>query len=124
MDVRAARIRPGDLIDFEFAGEDTIEVTFTAGIDHPLRLTSPEATGLLVALRALADVPGVVDPEAARSAIAKIEAAAGNATHVPGFPPPNRNRRRWRTTPPLPSATRCARRRRWSSSTTRHHATL
>ena len=31
---------PGDLIDFEFSG-DTIEVTFTAGIDHPLRLTSP-----------------------------------------------------------------------------------
>jgi proteasome accessory factor C len=69
---------PGDLIDFEFAGE-TIEVTFSAGIDRPLKLTSPEATGLLVALRALADIPGVVDPEAARSAIAKIEAAAGEA---------------------------------------------
>ncbi|OBF09435.1 protein pafC [Mycobacterium sp. ACS4054] len=67
---------PGDLIDFQFAG-DTIEVTFSAGIDRPLKLTSPEATGLLVALRALADIPGVVDPEAARSAIAKIEAAAG-----------------------------------------------
>ncbi|MGV0606576.1 helix-turn-helix transcriptional regulator [Mycolicibacterium sp. XJ1904] len=67
---------PGDLIDFEFSG-DTIEVTFTAGIDHPLRLTSPEATGVLVALRALAEVPGMVDPEAARSAIAKIESAAG-----------------------------------------------
>jgi proteasome accessory factor C len=67
---------PGDLIDFEFSG-DTIEVAFSAGIDQPLRLTSPEATGLLVALRALADVPGVVDPEAARSAIAKIESAAG-----------------------------------------------
>jgi len=67
---------PGDLIDFEFSG-DTIEVTFTAGIDYPLRLTSPEATGVLVALRALLDVPGMVDPEAARSAIAKIESAAG-----------------------------------------------
>src|SRR3954466_12089699 len=70
---------PGDLIDFEFSG-DTIEVTFTAGIDHPLRLTSPEATGILVALRTLLDVPGMVDPEAARSAIAKIESAAGTAT--------------------------------------------
>ncbi len=69
---------PGDLIDFAFSG-DTIEVTFSAGIDRPLKLTSPEATGLLVALRALADIPGVVDPEAARSAIAKIEAAAGAA---------------------------------------------
>ncbi|MBI2695932.1 helix-turn-helix transcriptional regulator [Mycobacterium nebraskense] len=71
---------PGDLIDFQFSG-DTIEVTFSAGIDRPLKLTSPEATGLLVALRALADIPGVVDPEAARSAIAKIEAAAGAVGH-------------------------------------------
>jgi proteasome accessory factor C len=71
---------PGDLIDFEFSG-DTIEVTFSAGIDHPLRLTSPEATGVLVALRALVDVPGMVDPEAARSAIAKIESAAGTVGH-------------------------------------------
>jgi len=67
---------PGDLIDFEFSG-DTIDVTFSAGMDVPLRLTSTEATGLLVALRALADIPGVVDPAAARSAIAKIETAAG-----------------------------------------------
>jgi proteasome accessory factor C len=73
---------PGDLIDFQFSG-DTIEVTFSAGMDTPLQLTSPEATGLLVALRALADIPGVVDPEAARSAIAKIEAAAGAAGHAP-----------------------------------------
>lgn len=70
---------PGDLIDFEFSG-DTIDVTFSAGMDHPLRLTSPEATGILVALRALLEVPGIVDPEAARSAIAKIESAAGTAT--------------------------------------------
>jgi proteasome accessory factor C len=71
---------PGDLIDFAFSG-DTIEVTFSAGIDRPLQLTSPEATGLLVALRALADIPGVVDPAAARSAIAKIAAAAGTVGH-------------------------------------------
>jgi len=37
---------PGDLIDIEFSG-DTIEVVFSAGMDRPLRLTSPEATGLL-----------------------------------------------------------------------------
>lgn len=67
---------PGDLIDFEFSGE-TIAVTFSAGMDRPLQLTSLEATGLLVALRALADIPGLVDPQAARSTIAKIEAAAG-----------------------------------------------
>lgn len=72
---------PGDLIDFDFTG-DTIEVTFAAGVDHPLRLTSTEATGILVALRALLDVPGMVDPHAARSAIAKIESAAGTAGAV------------------------------------------
>lgn len=78
---------PGDLIDFDFEG-DTVEVTFTAGMDHPLRLTSPEATGILVALRALLDMPGMVDPEAARSAIAKIESAAGEiATAVSGAEP-------------------------------------
>jgi proteasome accessory factor C len=70
---------PGDLIDFEF-DDDTIKVTFSAGIDKPLRLNSSEASGLLVALRALADIPGVVDPAAALSAIAKIEAAAGTTT--------------------------------------------
>ncbi|MGH3635415.1 helix-turn-helix transcriptional regulator [Mycobacterium sp.] len=74
---------PGDLIDFDFSG-DTIEVTFSAGVDKPLRLTSPEATVVLVALQALADIPGVVDPEAARSAIAKIEAAAGVAARNSG----------------------------------------
>jgi proteasome accessory factor C len=74
---------PGDLIDFEMSGT-TIEVTFSAGMDHPLRLTSPEATGVSVALRALLDVPGMVDPEAARSAIAKIESAAGTAKESGG----------------------------------------
>jgi proteasome accessory factor C len=69
----------GDLIDFELSG-DTISVSFTAGMDRPLRLTSAEATDLLMALNALADIPGVVDPAAARSAIAKIEAAAGTAS--------------------------------------------
>jgi len=69
---------PGDLIDFELS-DDTINVTFSAGIDRPLQLTSTEATGLLMALRALAEIPGVVDPAAARSAIAKIDLAAGTA---------------------------------------------
>ena len=69
---------PGDLIDFELS-DDTINVTFSAGIDRPLQLTTTEATGMLMALRALAEIPGVVDPAAARSAIAKIDAAAGTA---------------------------------------------
>lgn len=67
---------PGDLIDLSFS-EESIEVIFSAGMDRPLRLTSPEATAVLVALRSLQEVPGMVDPQAARSAIAKIESAAG-----------------------------------------------
>ncbi|MFC8180383.1 MULTISPECIES: helix-turn-helix transcriptional regulator [Nocardiaceae] len=75
---------PGDLIDLSFS-EESIEVTFSAGIDRPLRLTSTEATALLVALRSLTSMPGMVDPSAAQSAIAKIEQAAGSASaNVPG----------------------------------------
>ena len=76
---------PGDLIDLSFS-EDSIEVTFSAGMDRPLRLTSPEATAVLVALRTLVEVPGMVDPEAARSAIAKIESAAGAVGQPAGEP--------------------------------------
>lgn len=66
----------GDLIDLDIS-EDRLGVTFTAGMDRPLRLTSIEATVVLVGLRALAELPGLVDPQAARSAIVKIAAAAG-----------------------------------------------
>ncbi|MBP2325673.1 proteasome accessory factor C [Kibdelosporangium banguiense] len=68
---------PGDLIDLSFEG-DTITVAFDAGMSRPLRLTGAEATALLVALRALGETPGV-DGEAVRRAVAKIEAAAGQA---------------------------------------------
>lgn len=69
---------PGDLIDLSFEG-DTVTVTYDAGMRRPLRLTGGEATSLLVALRALAETPGVVDADAVRRAIAKIESAAGEA---------------------------------------------
>jgi len=69
---------PGDLIDLSFEG-DTVTVTFDAGMNRPLRLTGGEATALLVALRALAETPGVLDTDAVRRAIAKIESAAGQA---------------------------------------------
>lgn len=81
---------PGDLIDLSFS-EESIEVTFSAGIDRPLRLTSTEATALLVALRSIVDMPGMVDPTAAHAAIAKIESAiaGGAATDADGrFPTP------------------------------------
>jgi proteasome accessory factor C len=69
---------PGDLIDLSM-DEDTVTVTYDAGMRRPLRLTGAEATALLVALRALLDTPGMVDADAVRRAVAKIEAAAGQA---------------------------------------------
>jgi proteasome accessory factor C len=69
---------PGDLIDISF-DEDTVTVTFDAGMSRPLRLTGAEATALLVALRALIDAPGMADADAIRRAVAKIEVAAGQA---------------------------------------------
>lgn len=69
---------PGDLIDLSFSDE-TVTVTFDAGMRRPLRLTASEATALLVALRALAETPGIADMAAVRRAVAKIESAVGNA---------------------------------------------
>jgi proteasome accessory factor C len=76
---------PGDLIDLSF-DSDTVTVTFDAGMSRPLRLAAAEATALVVALRALVDTPGVLDTDAVRRALAKIEAAAGLADQ-PGQAP-------------------------------------
>ncbi|GAB2683880.1 WYL domain-containing protein [Saccharopolyspora gloriosae] len=69
---------PGDLIDLSFEGE-TITVTYDAGMRRPLRMTASEATSLLVALRALADTPGIADTEAVQRALSKVEEAVGQA---------------------------------------------
>lgn len=69
---------PGDLVDLSFSG-DTVTVTEDAGMRRPLRLTTAEATALLVALRTLAAMPGMVDTDAVRRATAKIERAVGDA---------------------------------------------
>jgi proteasome accessory factor C len=69
---------PGDLVDLSFAG-DTVTVTEDAGMRRPLRLTTAEATALLVALRTLGEAPGIVDTAAVRRATAKIERAVGDA---------------------------------------------
>jgi proteasome accessory factor C len=76
---------PGDLIDLSFAG-DTVTVTEDAGMRRPLRLTTAEATALLMALRTLADVPGVVDTAAVRRATVKVERAVGDAGTTPPSP--------------------------------------
>jgi proteasome accessory factor C len=74
---------PGDLVDLSFSG-DVVTVTEDAGMRRPLRLTTAEATALLVALRALAEVPGVVDTDVVRRALAKIESAVGASTAPTG----------------------------------------
>lgn len=69
---------PGDLIEIDF--DDTgIDISFTADLDTALKLTGQEASALLLALRALADSPGVTDPSATLRAIAKIEVAVTGA---------------------------------------------
>ncbi len=67
---------PGDLIDLSFDG-DTISVIFDAGISRPLRLTAEEALALVVALRTLAETPGLTDRDAVERALAKVESVAG-----------------------------------------------
>lgn len=69
---------PGDLIDLAFEGE-SVSVIFDAGMSRPLRLTAEEALALVVALRTLAETPGVADSDAVQRALAKVEAAAGGA---------------------------------------------
>jgi proteasome accessory factor C len=69
---------PGDLIDLSFEGE-SVSVVFDAGMSRPLRLTAEEALALVVALRTLAETPGLADTGAVQRALAKVERAAGGA---------------------------------------------
>ena len=69
---------PGDLIDVEFEG-DTVTLLEPAGVTRPLRLTVDEALALIVALRALAETPGLSELDAVDRALAKVEQAAGAA---------------------------------------------
>jgi proteasome accessory factor C len=70
---------PGDLIDLAWSEDDTLTVTHDAGIRRPLRLSTNEALALIVALRTLAEVPGLEGGDAIDRALAKLEAAAGGA---------------------------------------------
>jgi proteasome accessory factor C len=56
-----------------------VSVVFDAGMSRPLRLTAEEALALVVALRTLAETPGLADSEAVQRALAKVETAAGGA---------------------------------------------
>jgi proteasome accessory factor C len=73
---------PGDLIDMALDG-DRVTITYDAGIDRPLRLTPDEALALVVALRMLAETPGMGHRDAIERALAKIESAAGELADAP-----------------------------------------
>ncbi|KWX01284.1 proteasome protein [Carbonactinospora thermoautotrophica] len=72
---------PGDLIEVDIEGGH-IHVSNAETISRPLRLGADEATALLVALRALAEVPGLRDRDALHRTIAKLERAAGDAAEA------------------------------------------
>jgi predicted DNA-binding transcriptional regulator YafY len=65
-------------IDLSYEGGEIV-VSQAESIGRPLRLAVDEASALLVALRMLADVPGLEDRSALSRVIAKLEAAAGEA---------------------------------------------
>ncbi len=73
---------PGDLIDMALDG-DRVTITYDAGIDRPLRLNRDEALALVVALRLLAEMPGVGHRDAIERALAKIESATGDEVGPP-----------------------------------------
>lgn len=73
---------PGDLIDMALDG-DRVTITYDAGIDRPLRLTPDEALALVVALRMLAETPGIGSRDAIERALAKIESTTGDLGDAP-----------------------------------------
>ena len=69
---------PGDLIEVSYEG-DRITVGNADTIARPLALTPEEALALVVAMRALAAEPGLVERDALDRALAKLEAACSSA---------------------------------------------
>jgi proteasome accessory factor C len=65
-------------IDLSYEGGEIV-VSQAESMGRPLRLAVDEASALLVALRMLAELPGLEDRSAMSRLIAKLEAAAGEA---------------------------------------------
>jgi proteasome accessory factor C len=78
---------PGDLIDIDL-GADTITVLDPQTLDRPLRLSGDEAQALLVAVRALADVPGLTERAALERVLAKLANANATGRQEHGAPEP------------------------------------
>jgi proteasome accessory factor C len=68
-------------IDLSYEGGEIV-VSQAESIARPLRLAVDEAAALLVALRMLAEMPGLDDRSALNRLLAKLEAAAGEAASV------------------------------------------
>jgi proteasome accessory factor C len=68
-------------IDLSYEGGEIV-VSQAESMGRPLRLAVDEASAMLVALRMLAEVPGLEDRSALSRLIAKLEAAAGEAASV------------------------------------------
>lgn len=68
---------PDQLIDIDFWDDGRITVIEPLTLTRPLRLSPEEALTLLVALRLLAQTPGLTEGDAITSAAAKLEQAAG-----------------------------------------------
>ncbi len=68
-------------IDLSYEGGEIV-VSQAESIGRPLRLAVDEACALLVALRMLAEVPGLEDRSALSRLLAKLEDAAGEAASV------------------------------------------
>lgn len=67
---------PDQLVDIDFWDDGRIHVIDPQTLARPLRLNHEEALALIVALRMLAQLPGVEDRGAITSAAAKLERAA------------------------------------------------
>jgi proteasome accessory factor C len=69
---------PGDLMEPNITEGGAIFLTNVEAIVRPLRLSTREAVALLVALRALAQLPGLADGDALARASAKLAAVCGD----------------------------------------------
>jgi predicted DNA-binding transcriptional regulator YafY len=72
---------PDDLIEADWE-DGRVYVGNADAIARPLRLTIDEAVTLMVGLRALAATPGIAERDAVVGALAKLEAATGEAAGV------------------------------------------
>ncbi|MPZ61825.1 MAG: WYL domain-containing protein [Propionibacteriales bacterium] len=73
---------PGDLIEVDMEaleGEGVVHIDNTDFLDRPVRLDAHEALALTMALKTLRDVAGSNEREAIDRALAKLEAASGDA---------------------------------------------